>query len=299
MATKLSSCYLFPLLAICVAMICCWADDVSAHPVHEENENKLERNEVVFEAGEPLTDEEFNSDVQGKAVSLDMHGAQPWQIQPHSGLLGGDGLPGDENNANKNAGFKWPKAQVPYVISNSFSTEDRRAIASAMAVYHQKTCIRFVARSTQKDYIKIIRSKESMNGWNNYPGCWAQKGKVGGAQELSLDNGCVSRSTITHELMHAVGFDHEQERPDQKKFITVKFDNIKKENHQWFTPKPSDSVNTIGRYDINSVMHYSAYAFAINPSKPTMLTKTGKTNMGNNSGLTATDVQKLKGLYCN
>ncbi|KAK4011376.1 hypothetical protein OUZ56_020490 [Daphnia magna] len=99
--------------------------------------------------------------------------------------------------------------------------------------------------------------------------------------------------------MHAVGFDHEQERPDQKKFITVKFDNIKKENHQWFTPKPSDSVNTIGRYDINSVMHYSAYAFAINPSKPTMLTKTGKTNMGNNSGLTATDVQKLKGLYCN
>lgn len=98
------------------------------------------QNEVVFEAGEPLTDEEFNSDVQGKAgktrykiavlrsrqltmfdlVSLDKHGAQPWQIQPHSGLLGGDGLPGDENNANKNAGVKWPKAQVPYVISKSF-----------------------------------------------------------------------------------------------------------------------------------------------------------------------------------
>lgn len=43
MATKLSSCYLFSLLAICVAMICCWADSVSAHPVHEENENQLER----------------------------------------------------------------------------------------------------------------------------------------------------------------------------------------------------------------------------------------------------------------
>lgn len=46
----------------------------------------------------------------------------------------------------------------------------------------------------------------------------------------------------------------------------------------------------------DSVMHYSAYAFAINPSKPTMLTKTGKTNMGNNSGLTA--VCKFSSTFC-
>jgi Notch-like protein len=51
---------------------------------------------------------------------------------------------------------------------------------------------------------------------------------MGGAQELSLDSGCVTFSTVIHELMHVVGFDHEQQRPDQSRYITVNFDNIKK-----------------------------------------------------------------------
>ena len=50
---------------------------------------------------------------------------------------------------------------------------------------------------------------------------------MGGAQELSLDSGCVYFSTVIHELMHAVGFDHEQERPDQSRYITVNYNNIK------------------------------------------------------------------------
>lgn len=55
------------------------------------------------------------------SVSIDDHGTQPWEKQPHSGLVGGDVLPGDQKNANKNADVKWPNAQVPYVISSSFS----------------------------------------------------------------------------------------------------------------------------------------------------------------------------------
>ncbi|XP_057373227.1 zinc metalloproteinase nas-4-like [Daphnia carinata] len=294
MANQLDPYCLLSFLTI--AMICFWTNSIGANPVWAENGNHLEQNEVAFEAGEPLTDEEFNSDAQGKTASVD--GAQPWEKQSYNGLLGGDVVPGDKKNANKNADLKWPNAQVPYVISKSFSAEDRRIIASAMAMYHQMTCIRFVARGTQKDYVKIIRSRESTSGQQNNPGCWSLKGRAGNAQELSLDGACVNRATVTHELMHALGFDHEQERPDQKNFIVVKYDNIKKENQQWFTPKPKDAINSIGRYDINSVMHYNAYAFAIDSSKPTMVSKTGKTTMGNRNGLTATDVEKLKKLYC-
>ncbi|XP_046648461.1 zinc metalloproteinase nas-4-like [Daphnia pulicaria] len=97
--------------------------------------------------------------------------------------------------------------------------------------------------------------------------------------------------------MHAIGFDHEQERPDQSRYITVNYKNIKPENHQWFTPKPKDAVNTIGRYDINSVMHYEAYAFAVNRAIPTMVAKNGKKNMGNEKGFSTSDVQKLNTLY--
>lgn len=56
--------------------------------------------------------------------------------------------------------------------------------------------------------------------------CWSVKGRAGGVQELSIGDGCVSRATVVHELMHALGFDHEHQRPDQKKFIVVKYDNI-------------------------------------------------------------------------
>ncbi|XP_045027727.1 astacin-like metalloprotease toxin 5 [Daphnia magna] len=289
MATKLGPSYLFSFSAVCVLLICCWASLVESNPVLAENNNQLDRDEVAFEAGEPLTDEEFNSDVQGKAVSIDNQGTQPWQHQPDSGLVGGDLLPEDAKNGNKNAAAKWPNAQVPYVISSSFSAKDRQVIASAMAMYHQKTCIRFVARGTQKDYVKIVRSR----------GCWSVKGRAGGVQELSIGDGCVSRATVVHELMHALGFDHEHQRPDQKKFIIVKYDNIQNQHRQWFEPLRPDAVNSIGRYDIKSVMHYNAYSsFAVDTSKPTMVTKTGGTTMGNEYGLTAMDVEKLKTFYC-
>ncbi len=56
------------------------------------------------------------------SVSIDNQGTQPWQHQPDSGLVGGDLLPEDAKNGNKNAAAKWPNAQVPYVISSSFCT---------------------------------------------------------------------------------------------------------------------------------------------------------------------------------
>ncbi|KAK4011385.1 hypothetical protein OUZ56_020499 [Daphnia magna] len=212
-------------------------------------------------------DEEFNSNVQEKTDNR----GQSWEKQVHSGLVGGDLLPGITKIANKNAAAKWANALVPYVISNT--REERRIIASAMDVYHQKTCIRFVPHRTESEHLKIIRSRESKD-WSHYPGCWAGT-KVGGVLELSLDNGCVTRSIAVHELMHTLGFGHEQQRPDQAKYIIVKYDNI----------------------EPNSVMHYGAYTYAIDSSKPTMVTKDGRTSMGINNGPTAMDLRKLNTMY--
>jgi len=44
---------------------------------------------------------------------------------------------------------------------------------------------------------------------------------------LSLDaNGCWYKSTVQHEFLHALGFVHEQSRPDRDDFVTIDFTNI-------------------------------------------------------------------------
>lgn len=60
--------------------------------------------------------------------------------------------------------------------------------------------------------------------------CWSNIGReynVPGAQELSIGEGCNTKGIITHELMHALGFWHEQSRTDRDDYIAVLWENIK------------------------------------------------------------------------
>lgn len=81
------------------------------------------------------------------------------------------------------------------------------------------TCIRFIPRKKQKDYIYIKSEK----------GCVSNLGKIGGRQVVSLESdGCVDRGTIIHGLVHAIGFDHMQSRSDRDNFVEIVWKNIKK-----------------------------------------------------------------------
>lgn len=50
---------------------------------------------------------------------------------------------------------------------------------------------------------------------------------VGGRQNVSLDSpGCMDQATVAHELMHALGFFHEQARYDRDRHVNVDLTNV-------------------------------------------------------------------------
>lgn len=101
-------------------------------------------------------------------------------------------------------------------------------IEEAINDYHMNTCIRFMPRTgRERDYVSIVDSKS---------GCWSSVGRVGGMQEINLQRpACVKRKgTIIHELMHAVGFLHEQNRENRDNHVSIMWSNIKKRKLIYF-----------------------------------------------------------------
>ncbi len=139
-------------------------------------------------------------------------------------------------------GQKWPGGVIPYEIDSAASAETRSAFAGAKADYDAKTSIRWVARTNQADYVRIVTSD----------GCWSYVGKIGGRQDLSLGKGC-GVNPARHELGHAVGLAHEQVRQDRDQWVTVNAGGSQNEIDRGSAGTP------IGAYDFESMMHYRNY----------------------------------------
>ena len=156
-------------------------------------------------------------------------------------------------NAIRDSWRKWPEGVIPYVISSSFNSRERSIIAKAMKEYHEKTCIRFVPRTSERGYINIMKGS----------GCSSSVGRTGSRQQVSLGTGCVYTGIVIHELMHATGFWHEQSRADRDSHITINWSNIKGGMEFNFLKYDLNKIDHLGaKYDTCSVMHYGSTAFA-------------------------------------
>lgn len=83
---------------------------------------------------------------------------------------------------------------------------------------------------------------------------------------MSLNRGlCMSFPTIVHELGHALGFWHEQARPDRDSYVNIAYQNIVPGTGPNFDKLSSSDVNSLGvAYDYHSIMHYSQIAWSVN-----------------------------------
>ena len=63
--------------------------------------------------------------------------------------------------------------------------------------------------------------------WSACVRCWSYLGVRGGRQTLSLQSPhCMRTGVTSHELMHSMGFVHEQSRVDRDKYVTIMWPNI-------------------------------------------------------------------------
>ncbi|KFM63175.1 Astacin-like metalloprotease toxin, partial [Stegodyphus mimosarum] len=173
--------------------------------------------------------------------------------------------PGDRNVIPYQQ-MRWPNKEVPYVIDSTL-VPYTTLIRDAMKNYHDNTCIKFVRRTSQKNYIKLFQGQ----------GCYSYVGMINrGEQPVSLGRGCHYKGTIVHELGHAIGFFHEQNRSDRDTYLTIYWENIQKGMETQFALlKPSQNL-LLTPFDHDSIMLYGNYAFSKDRRSMTMVAKNGK-----------------------
>ncbi|TCP23622.1 papain like cysteine protease AvrRpt2 [Tenacibaculum skagerrakense] len=195
---------------------------------------------------------------------------------------------------------RWPNSKMPYVIASGHPK--RADILWAINHISTSTNVCIVPRTTESDYVEFIYT----------PGICGLSfiGKTGGRQVIEIGDRCGSKTkgSTTHEIMHALGFYHEQSRDDRDTYITVNGSNItsgnahnfRKYNQSWYHYFWPEGRN-MGNYDYGSIMHYGPTAFG--KPKPgggrmtTIVPKRSGVTIGQRNSMSATDIASINGIY--
>ncbi|KAK9503994.1 hypothetical protein O3M35_010442 [Rhynocoris fuscipes] len=185
-----------------------------------------------------------------------------WEL---SGLLEGDIMEDVERNAVRDYSAKWQGGVVPYHISDDFDDAEVITIKGAMDEFHENSCIKFRPyKEGDSDWISIK---------GDSPGCWSYVGRRGGGQVVNLGRYCVQHGVAAHELLHALGFHHQQSASDRDNYVTIHWKNIRRGTERNFKRYSRSRITDLGvGYDYDSVMHYSTHAFSKN-GRPTITPK--------------------------
>ncbi|KAH8267485.1 hypothetical protein KR018_007252 [Drosophila ironensis] len=191
---------------------------------------------------------------------------------------------------------RWPNASVPYKISEDFDAPHAAYIELAMRIIERSSCIRFYPASEEEEnYLSVITSATGCSSKVGYqPGVRTVKLKVG-----YLDSGCFKLGTIQHELLHTLGFHHQQCAPDRDDYVKIVEENIIEGKEKNFLKYEDDVVGDFDQpYDYGSILHYSSLSFSVN-GEPTIvaLKPEGQALMGQRLIMSEIDINRLNIMY--
>jgi len=181
----------------------------------------------------------------------------------------------------------WPGGKIPYVIEPGL--KNLKEVKEALEYLNKFTDVEFVPRKDELGYV------EFKQGENN---CYAHLGYKEKKRLVVLEKNCGKRE-ILHELLHVLGFYHEQCREDRDNHLIVIWDNIDEKFHPQFRKIPMGLTHIKGsKFDFQSIMLYGPSFFSRYPGEYTMTTVSGEIYKGNTlKKLSRDDIIKINTSY--
>jgi hypothetical protein len=199
----------------------------------------------------------------------------------------------------RGASVAWTNGIVPYEISAEYEPQERAFLVSVMqnmerliAINNVK-CIQFRPRIPSDEYYITIRDGDGT--CSSFVG---QNTGIDMERTVTLSTPqCLSQGMVIHELLHVLGFYHEQSRPDRDNYVKVNYQNIKPGMEDNFEKYDNSYVNTQNTpYDYLSIMHYDRYTFSSNDF-PTIEPLDENADIGQRFDMSQIDIEEVRLFY--
>ncbi|XP_068610180.1 meprin A subunit alpha [Brachionichthys hirsutus] len=204
-------------------------------------------------------------------------------------LFEGDIAGDPARNAILDQTRRW-KFPIPYILTDSLELNAKGVILQAFEEYRLRSCVDFKPYEGEASHISFAKLS----------GCWSFVGDDKKGQNVSIGARCDTKSIVQHELLHALGFYHEQSRSDRDDYVKIWWDQIEEGMEHNFDKYADDFITDLNTaYDYESIMHYRPLSFNKNESIPTITTTIPHFNevIGQRLDFSAVDITRLNRMY--